>query len=81
MFNRKGVFHNDQERAEFDDLLCGFPEEFGHIQFLLSDDIDAVKCILGLADCFLSIIDDCGFPAQIIWAPGLGDYRASAGPW
>ena len=69
MFNRKGVFHNDQERAEFDDLLCGFPEEFGHIQFLLSDDIDAVKCILGLADCFLSIIDDCGFPAQIIWDP------------
>ena len=69
LFDRKKLFHTDQERADFQSLLCGFPEAFGHIQFRLHDDISAFKCILGVADCFLSIVDECGFPPQIIWDP------------
>ena len=67
LFQSRG-FLGGQQSGMFEDLFCGFPKEFGFIQFGVREDTAAVKFVMSLADCFLSLVDDRGFSSSLFWA-------------
>ena len=68
LFKRHKLFE-PSDLELYDSLFCGFPDDFGHIQFRIDDDTTSVRAVLGIADCFFSLIDDAGMPEQVIWDP------------
>ena len=68
LFKCKRLFEAGEE-AQFESMLCGFSPSFGHVQFRVGDNVDGLRAIMGVADCFLSLLDSDGFPDQVIWDP------------
>ena len=69
LFKTKKLFETVAEEEAFASITCGFPDAFGHAQYMAHADIADLKAVLGVGDCFFAMVDDEGFPDEIIWDP------------
>ena len=53
----------------FDDLFCGFRQEFGKLDYRIGDDMREARYYMAVADKFLSLADGVGFSSSLIWDP------------
>ena len=72
LFEKKGLLRLglDEDPSDmFEDIFCGIPDDFGHATFLVDEDMVELKVVMSVADCFLSLIDEEGFPDCLRWMP------------
>ena len=72
LFRTKGLLVCDlvgDDSKMFEMLFCGLPDQFGHVDFRVEDDMTEVKVVMAVADCFLSLVDDQGFSSSLHWSP------------
>ena len=69
-FENKGA--SAEPRAFLDDELLRFPGQFGRAEFRFDQDIDELKWVLSIADCFISMVDPVGLSDFIHWSPFPG---------
>ena len=72
LFRTKGLLVCDlvgDDSKMFEMLFCGLPDQFGHVDFRIEDDMTEVKVVMAVADCFLSLVDDQGFSSSLHWSP------------
>ena len=60
LFGSKGLL-DGQGSDMFLHTFCGFPAEFGHLQFRVQADMFEAQCVLGITNKFLSLVDDGGY--------------------
>ena len=53
----------------FTDLLCGFRQEFGKLDFRVGDDMQQARYYMAIADKFLSLVDEGGYSKCMVWDP------------
>lgn len=51
----------------FEHLLCKFHPNFGHIQFRVEQDVEIMRFVMAMGDCFYSLVDDGGFSDALFW--------------
>ena len=67
LFESKGLLTGDSDM--FRSFFGGIPEDFGKIDFLVTDEVDEVKYVLAVGDRFVSLLDDGGFSKALRWDP------------
>ena len=70
LFDRKGLLPEGGEGVDmFTDLLCGFRQEFGKLDFRVGDDLQQARYYMAIADKFLSLVDEGGYSKCMVWDP------------